>query len=330
MKSIYKFTVVLAASFIFTSVSAQISVDLSATKDNTLYQDASGSQSNGAGAHFFVGKTNQSLVRRGLLAFDVAGIIPAGATISSVSLTLNMSRTAAGSATVSLNRVLSDWGEGTSNASSQEGQGAPSRSGDATWIHTFFNTNQWTSAGGDFFSTASASQTVGVTGSYTWGSTSQMVADVQNWLDNPSNNFGWIVVGNETGTKTTKRFDSKENSTASNRPVLNITYSTATLVDKENNGTPAQFVLSQNYPNPFNPETEINFSIPVSEFISLEIFNTLGQHVRTLVSEQLNAGNHSALWDGRNKLGLTVDSGVYFYRLNTALFQKTKQMILIK
>jgi hypothetical protein len=82
----------------------------------------------------------------------------------------------------------------------------------------------WDEAGGDLTSDASATAVVGEIGSYTWSSTSAPVADVQSWLDNPDSNFGWLVLGDETGNRTTKRFDSRENESEENRPVLTIKY----------------------------------------------------------------------------------------------------------
>lgn len=205
----------------------QTQVTINPIKDNTLYESGTGALSNGAGSYFFVGRTNQTAgesIRRGLLAFDIAGNVPPGATITSVTLTLNMSKTTAGAHTVSLHRVLADWGEGTSNAGGEEGSGASSTTGDATWIHRFFDTTNWVNAGGDFSSTPSASQSVGGVGSYTWGSTSGMVADVQQWLNSPSMNFGWLLLGNESTARTAKRFDTKEHPTSANRPRLTITY----------------------------------------------------------------------------------------------------------
>lgn len=73
-------------------------------------------------------------------------------------------------------------------------------------------------------SDASATAVVGEIGSYTWSSTSALVADIQNWLDNPDSNFGWLVLGDETGNRTTKRLDSRENESEENRPVLTIKY----------------------------------------------------------------------------------------------------------
>lgn len=199
-------------------------ISLSPSKDNTLYEDAMGSVSNGAGESMFSGRTNTGGIRRALVAFDIAGNIPAGSSINSVSLTLHMSRTVALDETTSLRRLTANWGEGTSDAALMEGTGAPATTGDATWLHTFFNTVFWTNPGGDFAGTDSASVVVGAIGFYTWGSTPQMVADVQGWLDNPATNDGWIIIGNEAVVTTAKRFDTRENATPSNRPVLQIDY----------------------------------------------------------------------------------------------------------
>ncbi|MCZ6535030.1 MAG: DNRLRE domain-containing protein [Chloroflexi bacterium] len=199
-------------------------INLSPSKDNTIYEDAAGSFSNGAGSHIFAGNNNGGRARRAVIAFDIAGDIPAGSTIQNVTLILRMSRTRAGPETIKLHRLQADWGEGTSNASANEGNGAVSTSEDATWVHRFFNSGSWTSPGGDFSSASSASTSVGGSGSYTWGSTAQLVADVQGWLDDPSINFGWIVIGNEAASQTAKRFDSRENGTSANRPVLTVTY----------------------------------------------------------------------------------------------------------
>src|SRR5512134_2027039 len=179
------------------AVAGAATVTITTVKDNTLYESATGSLSNGAGAHFFAGKTAGGAIRRGAIAFDVAAI-PAGSTITNVVLTLRVSRTKndAGQ-TVQLRRLLANWGEGASVASGQEGAGAPSAPGDATWKHRFYDTTLWTSAGGDFSATVSGSTSVGGNGSYAWTSP-QMIADVQAWLDNPSTNFGWIVIGNES------------------------------------------------------------------------------------------------------------------------------------
>ena len=113
-------------------------IDLSPIQDNTLYEDEAGSLSNGAGDHFFVGAIAGGELRRGVIAFDIAENIPAGSTIESVTLQLNMSRTSSGGQPIELRRLLADWGEGSSNAPGQEGGGDAATSGDATWVYTFF------------------------------------------------------------------------------------------------------------------------------------------------------------------------------------------------
>ena len=90
-------------------------------------------------------------------------------------------------------------------------------------------------------------------------------------------------------------------------------------------GIPQEFQLTQNYPNPFNPSTRISFSIPNEEFVSLKVFNSLGQEVAELVSETITAGNYSVSF---NAGGLT--SGVYFYKIKAGSFTEIKKMMLIK
>jgi hypothetical protein len=192
-------------------------------KDNTLYEfdAAEGDVSNALGNHFFAGATGTGELRRGVLAFDIAGNVPAGSTILGVTLSLNMSRTPTGTArTVELHKLLADWGEGTSVAPGEEGEGAPATTNDATWRHRFFDTIFWTTEGGDFSATVSASQSVGPVGVYTWSS-SQMRADVQSWLDDPVSNFGWLVLGDESEIVTAKRFDTRESASP---PVLTIQF----------------------------------------------------------------------------------------------------------
>jgi len=93
---------------------------------------------------------------------------------------------------------------------------------------------------------------------------------------------------------------------------------------------PAEFSLSNNYPNPFNPETKIGYFIPKACQVKLEVFNILGQRVRTLVDEVQTAGKKGVIWDGKGESGNEVASGVYFYKLETGNFSQTKKMVLMK
>ena len=96
-------------------------------------------------------------------------------------------------------------------------------------------------------------------------------------------------------------------------------------VDEETNTLPSSFVVSQNYPNPFNPSTKIQFSIPENSFVTVKVYNTLGQEIRTLVNSNLNRGNHSVVFNATN-----FSSGVYFYRVEAGNFSSIKKMILMK
>ncbi len=239
----------LALAILIAPAALADTITINPVKDNTLYepisQDGFADRSDGAGPTMFVGKVKDAdadpgagtrvAVRRGVLAFAIAGNIPAGATIDSVQLTLYADKVSLNTAfNVSLRRLQRDWGEGTSNTgNSQQGRGEPPTPGDATWSHTFYPSQFWTLPGGDFSSTSSATRTVGATGFYTWGSTSGMVADVQFWLNNPSQNYGWIVLGTETQIQTAKRFATRENTGSTGgvswKPRLVVSYTPQTI-----------------------------------------------------------------------------------------------------
>ncbi|MBI5364239.1 MAG: DNRLRE domain-containing protein [Planctomycetes bacterium] len=197
-------------------------VAIPANKDSTLHSE-NGTLANGAGDYFFTGVTALGAKRRALILFDVANSIPAGSTIVSAALVLNMSQTAASAVDVKLHRVLASWGEGASNPTGQEGAGAAAQPGDATWTARFFPGTPWTTPGGDYVATPSAVHSVDQGPGDTWNSLG-MANDVQGWLNAPSSNFGWIVIGDETQIITAKRFDSRTNPTPANRPVLIVDF----------------------------------------------------------------------------------------------------------
>ncbi|MCA9300176.1 MAG: DNRLRE domain-containing protein, partial [Phycisphaerales bacterium] len=201
-------------------------VEIVSSKDNTLYQQASGNLSNGSGSYMFAGRVNaddDQSIRRALLAFDVHQFVPTGATINNVTLELSMSRTRTGAIDIGLHTVLAPWGEGTSNAIGEEGGGTASTPGDATWLHTFYPTTFWAAPGGDFDPLALATTSVNREGPYTWTS-SAMASEVQAWLDDPSTNDGWILTGEETNERSTKRFDAREHPVPSQRPRLIVDF----------------------------------------------------------------------------------------------------------
>jgi len=100
--------------------------------------------------------------------------------------------------------------------------------------------------------------------------------------------------------------------------------------DGDRDRMPDVFALEQNHPNPFNPQTTIGFSLPKSSPVTLDVYNILGERVRTLVDADLSAGYHSVIWDGRDAGGEEVGSGVYFYHIRAEQYSATRKMLLIE
>jgi len=95
---------------------------------------------------------------------------------------------------------------------------------------------------------------------------------------------------------------------------------------------PTEFALEQNYPNPFNPTTKIPYALPKATHVTVEVYNVLGQKVRTLVNEDQEAGAQVVEWNGRDSNGNAVSSGMYFYKINAGngFFVETRKMVLLK
>ncbi|MBU4357607.1 MAG: ASPIC/UnbV domain-containing protein, partial [Proteobacteria bacterium] len=94
--------------------------------------------------------------------------------------------------------------------------------------------------------------------------------------------------------------------------------------------TPLAFRVYDNFPNPFNPSTTIRLDLPTAQRVRLGIYAVDGSLVRTLFDEELPAGTHQAVWDGRNRSGGRAASGVYFYRVETSGDVVTRKMLLVK
>ena len=201
------------------------------SQDNTIAQGTdpgSGENfednSSGACDQLFSGVTNDGLIRRALMQFDIAGSVPAGSTITAVTLNITVNRSGDNQdRSMSIHPVSLAWGEGTNGCGARGGgQGEQAVAGAATWIDAEFGITPWAAPGGDF-GTASASAVVGsgngAIGSWNSGA---MVGDVQGWLDNPASNAGWIVVMNDEVTASTaRRFNSREGAVP---PTLTITF----------------------------------------------------------------------------------------------------------
>ncbi len=103
-----------------------------------------------------------------------------------------------------------------------------------------------------------------------------------------------------------------------------------TSVQDQDGAVPKVFALFQNYPNPFNPVTQIKFSVPKRTRVELSVYNILGQKVKTLLNEELETGNYTSTWNGKDDKGYDVSSGIYFYKLNSNEFSATKKMLLVR
>ncbi len=93
---------------------------------------------------------------------------------------------------------------------------------------------------------------------------------------------------------------------------------------------PKKFAVYQNFPNPFNPTTTIRFELPKPEHVRIEIYNVLGQKIRTLLDKPVEAGYHAIQWDSRNDNGVPVSSGIYYYRITAGQHVAVKKMALLK
>ncbi|MCP3906310.1 MAG: hypothetical protein GY715_22025 [Planctomycetes bacterium] len=212
-----------------TDLAAQ-TVTIEPVQDATLIQEDA-HKANGAGQYIFAGRIASGERRRAPIMFDVAGALPPFATITGVTLRMNMSRTIVGSEPVRLHRLTADWTEGSSDPGGEEGAGDSATENDPTWLYRSYRESDpetspaWSSGGatGDYIALESDSTMVGGNGYYFWSS-SAMITDAQGWLDDPGSNHGWIIVGDESSSPTAKRFDSRQHPTASRRPQLIIDY----------------------------------------------------------------------------------------------------------
>ncbi len=93
---------------------------------------------------------------------------------------------------------------------------------------------------------------------------------------------------------------------------------------------PNEFSVYQNFPNPFNPSTIIKYSIPEATFVSVKVFNILGQEVRSLINQEMTAGNHQVIWNGRSNFGSALSTGIYIYSVKAGSKVISKKMMLLK
>ena len=200
-------------------------------EDTTIFAGPTGNSGGGTDG-IFSGTIAVLEIRRALIRCDLSSI-PQGASVLSASLDLTVvrARTDApdtgfgqGVGQYRIHTVAHSWGEGSVVGSSQGGNGAAAQSGDATWTSRFFQQTLWDTPGGDFATTASAEALAAGDGSVATWSSAAMAGDVQAWLDDPTSNFGWIIIAASEGTapQDVKKFGSSEAGAASRRPKLTV------------------------------------------------------------------------------------------------------------
>lgn len=211
-------------------------LSLTSSADTALFENSPDNNLGGE-PDFPSGTIRTGQRSRGLIRFDLAGHIPANAAITSATLTVKVVRTPSGavSSIFGVHRVLKAWVEG--NKTGNGGQSATSN--ETTWNNRMSPATAWSVPGAtsptDYSSTESATRLIAGSGSYTFVSTSETVADVQFWLNNTQSNFGWILIGQSEGTPSTaKRFGSREDS--NNVPTLEIEF-TVPPTDVQISGT---------------------------------------------------------------------------------------------
>jgi hypothetical protein len=191
------------------------------TSDTTIYSDLS--NDNAGGTPFnFAGQTVTHGFRRTLLRFDLSSI-PTNATVVSATLTLQVTRVpgALGTVNHAVHRLTASWVEGTVVGS---GAGGQAIAGTTSWNSREHPSVPWTTPGGDFFPSASATATLApVLGPVSWNGTA-LKADVQAWVTGSQPNYGWIIIGDETVNPSAREYAAKENTTPAIRPSLAVQY----------------------------------------------------------------------------------------------------------
>jgi hypothetical protein len=102
------------------------------------------------------------------------------------------------------------------------------------------------------------------------------------------------------------------------------------LKDASAEAIPEEYGLFQNHPNPFNPSTTLKYALPKAGHVTIKIYNTLGQHLRTLVDADKTAGYHTIQWDGKNQAGELVASGTYIFQMQSGDFLQSRKMLFMK
>jgi hypothetical protein len=311
MKKIY-FSGILSFLVFLSTLAQTQEVTITPTSDNTIFQNTD--LSNGLGQFIFTGVNNQNQIRRALVKFTLSNDIPDGVSVDSARLILSNVKMKPSSSSLDMYFVTSQWGEGSSSA--DDGKGAPAEVGDATWNHALYNTVPWVKKGGDFAVEKSATASV-IPGENAVLNSERMVVDVNFWLQNPTENFGWILRGDESGQATSVKFGSKDNNDPELWPRLVLYYEGATAV---RDFDLKQTQLSVYQGSAANILRIRNTGDPLSG--TLTIYSVTGSR---LFSEQLEIAA------GERTLETSIhQEGIYIYQIHADGFQTSGKLLIQK
>lgn len=209
-----------------------VGLDGESARDTSIYADQP-DRSNGGHPFLYAGATGSS-IRRCLIQFDLQSIPrQASVTGATVRLTINQSGAfASDDDAYRLHRLLADWGEGAANSPIPGGNGASSEEGDATWLANRHLQSQWADPGGDFAPEPSAEAAAPEeAGGDLVFSSDALAEDIRNWIANPDLNHGWILIGEESTGRTSRRFVSSEGSPREHRPRLIVTWTGTSFLE---------------------------------------------------------------------------------------------------
>ncbi|MBN1154185.1 DNRLRE domain-containing protein [candidate division KSB1 bacterium] len=264
-----------------------------------------------------------------LIKFDLNDLFLQTESLMKAELVLLLYETRNGypSKSVACHRLVRTWAEGNTDVSID---GDLALTGSVTWNSALHNALPWRQPGGDFKQMPDDEIVVhSDTGNeYRWDITSSLLF----WLAEPDSNYGVILREiNPSTFSGTKVFASSENEDVSIRPRIELTYSVPVLSDPMNSDLPENFTLYQNYPNPFNSTCIISFDLPVTNRVTMEIYNVYGQRVKSILDARLlMAGHHKFSWNGTDGSGLTVSSGVYLCNLVSSSYNGSKKMVFLR
>ena len=222
-RGFYSALIALAGFALLAQRAGAASVVLHPVADATLYESIT-TNNLGASTTFIVGTTDKGERNRGLLKFDLAAALPAGAVVRSARLDLVLTADASGGAGtlgIRVHRLEASWGEGLGTGN----RGSAAGPGEVTWTHRSNPDLGWSTpgaqAGTDYSTAPTASATVGGVGTWSWSE--GLAVDVQSWLENPAGNHGWILAcDDDVPPRTSRRFATREDSARA--PQLTVEY----------------------------------------------------------------------------------------------------------